>query len=77
MRAGFDCTEQARWYRSYRCMGNTDPRQRGESGLEHYWYAASAWERQDAWKLAGDIDAAVVADRWGDLPWPDLDGRGD
>jgi hypothetical protein len=76
-RAGFDCTEQARWYRSYRCMGNTDPCQRGESGIEHYWYAASAWERQDAWKLAGDIDADVVAGRWEDLPWPDLDGRGD
>lgn len=75
-RAGFDCTEQAHWYRSYRCMDGVSPCQRGESGLEHYWYAASAWDRDAAWKLADEIDAAVVAGRWEELPWPSLEDRG-
>lgn len=76
-RAGFDCTEQARWYRSYRCMDSAGPCQRGESGLEHYWYAAPAWDRRDAWELASHFDADIAAGRWDDMPWPALDGRND
>ena len=35
-------SEQARWYRGYRCMGSAGPRQPGESGLEPYWYGTPA-----------------------------------
>jgi hypothetical protein len=74
-RGGFDCTEQAPWYRAYVCLADGLGCQRGESGLEHYWYAASGWERRQAWDLAGRIDASTSPGELDALPWPDLAGR--
>jgi hypothetical protein len=71
-RAGQDCTEQARWYRGFACLGGEGcvP---GRSALEHYWFSASAGERDQAWTRAARIEGALAARRWDDLPFPDLE----
>jgi hypothetical protein len=72
-RAGQDCTETARWYRGFACLGDEGVCVRGQSALEHYWYAASAQQREAAWVQSRGIEAALEAGEWEDLPIPDLE----
>jgi hypothetical protein len=71
-RAGQDCTEQARWYRGFACLGENGCAA-GRSALEHYWFSASPGERDQAWTQAARIEGAIASRRWGDLPFPDLE----
>lgn len=71
-RAGQDCTEQARWYRGFACLGETGCAA-GRSALEHYWFSASPGERDQAWTQAARIEAALAARRWDEVPLPDLE----
>jgi hypothetical protein len=72
-RAGQDCTEDARWYRGFACQSEGEACAPGESALEHYWQAASAQERDEAWTEASRIEAALAQGDWDALPFPDLD----
>jgi hypothetical protein len=72
-RAGQDCTEQARWYRSFACMQAGRECPGGQSALEYYWFTASARQRDEAWTQARRIEAALKAEEWEELPFPDLE----
>ena len=72
-RAGQDCGENARWFRGLACMQEGDACVQGRTALEHYWYSASAGERDAAWTEAYRIEAALDAGAWEDLPLPDLE----
>jgi len=70
-RAGQDCTEEARWYRGFACpQGGCTL---GRSALEHYWFAASARQRDEGWTLAARIEGDLAARQWDELPLPDLE----
>lgn len=73
-RAGQDCTEEARWYRNFACTNGEGRCAPGQSALEHYWFMASADDRDRAWTLASRIESAMRAQAWADLPLPELDG---
>jgi hypothetical protein len=73
-RAGHDCTEDARWYRNFACTNGEGRCAPGQSALEHYWFLASEGERAQAWTLAGQIESAIQAQAWADLPMPEMDG---
>ncbi len=72
-RAGHDCTEDARWYRSFACLDEEGACPQGQSALEHYWFSASARERDAAWVQSRGIAAALEAGEWGELPFPELE----
>ena len=71
-RSGQDCTEEARWFRGLACLQEGGCAE-GRSALEHYWLAASAPQREEAWTLASRIEGALAARKWGELPFPDLE----
>ena len=72
-RAGQDCSEQARWYRGFACLQGQGTCTEGQSALEHYWFSASARERDEAWVLAARIEVALGSGRWEEVPFPDLE----
>jgi hypothetical protein len=72
-RAGQDCGEGARWYRGFVCAQEDHRCTAGQSALEYYWYAASPHERDEAWTQAFEIEASLRAERWEDVPLPELD----
>ena len=72
-RAGQDCGEEARWFRGMACLQEGGSCTQGRSALQHYWFAASAGERDAAWTEARRIEGALAAGQWADLPIPDLE----
>jgi hypothetical protein len=72
-RAGQDCSEDARWYRSIACLREDATCANGRTALEHYWLSASPAERDAAWAQSYAIETTLAAGQWEDLPFPDLE----
>lgn len=72
-RSGQDCSEDARWYRSIACLREEGGCANGRTALEHYWFSASASQRDAAWTQAMAIEGALETGQWEELPFPDLE----
>ena len=69
-RAGYDCTEQARWNRQFGCMQSEGACAPGLSAVERYWRSLPGAERAQAYRLAGEIEEALRLQQWDRLPLP-------
>ncbi|MGH9577420.1 MAG: hypothetical protein ACRD3R_08275, partial [Terriglobales bacterium] len=70
-RAGADCRESALWHRAATCNAGSNPScPRGESAVEHFWYALPARDREFAYRLAAVIEESLKHGDLDHLPWP-------
>jgi hypothetical protein len=69
-RKGYDCSARAPWFQVGECADGSQRCLPSQSALSHYWFAASAAARDEAFRLARAIDDSVTKARWDDVPLP-------